>query len=58
MDPQFASLAKDLMVMGGYVDLNIPEATGSLTLTDYQPVYGVHFCLVRIQVWFVAISLI
>ncbi|KAJ5209992.1 hypothetical protein N7491_009803 [Penicillium cf. griseofulvum] len=27
MDPQFASLAKDLEIMGGYVDLNMLEAT-------------------------------
>ncbi|KAJ5425189.1 hypothetical protein N7465_000259 [Penicillium sp. CMV-2018d] len=28
MDPQFASLAKDLVIMGGYVDLHLPA--------DYQ----------------------
>jgi inosine-uridine nucleoside N-ribohydrolase len=27
MDPQFASLAKDLEIMGGYVDLNMSEVT-------------------------------
>ncbi|CAI7580659.1 unnamed protein product [Penicillium bialowiezense] len=36
MDPQFASLAKDLVIMGGYVDLNMLEATGSIMLADYQ----------------------
>ncbi|CAI7594085.1 unnamed protein product [Penicillium manginii] len=36
MDPQFASLAKDLIIMGGYVDLNMLEATGSIMLADYQ----------------------
>lgn len=36
MDPQFASLAKDLVIMGGYVDLNMLEATGSVMLADYQ----------------------
>lgn len=29
MDPQFASLAKDLVIMGGYVDLHLPaESSG------------------------------
>jgi hypothetical protein len=32
----FASLAKDLVIMGGYVDLNMLEATGSIMLADYQ----------------------
>lgn len=36
MDPQFASLAKDLVIMGGYVDLNMLEATGNIMLADYQ----------------------
>jgi hypothetical protein len=36
MDPEFASLAKQLVIMGGYVDLNMLEATGSIMLADYQ----------------------
>ena len=36
MDPQFASLAKDLVIMGGYVDLNMLQATGSVLLADLQ----------------------
>lgn len=36
MDPLFASLAKDLVIMGGYVDLNLLEVTGSVMLADYQ----------------------
>ncbi|OOQ89945.1 inosine-uridine preferring nucleoside hydrolase [Penicillium brasilianum] len=36
MDPDFASLAKQLVIMGGYVDLNMLEATGSIMLADYQ----------------------
>lgn len=36
MDPQFASLAKNLVIMGGYVDLNMLQATGSIMLADYQ----------------------
>ncbi|KAJ5114437.1 hypothetical protein NUU61_000196 [Penicillium alfredii] len=36
MDPQFASLAKNLVIMGGYVDLNMLEATGSIMLADLQ----------------------
>lgn len=36
MDPEFASLAKQLVIMGGYVDVNMLEATGSIMLADYQ----------------------
>ncbi|KAJ5157764.1 uncharacterized protein N7482_008864 [Penicillium canariense] len=36
MDPEFASLAKQLVIMGGYVDLNMLQATGSIMLADYQ----------------------
>ena len=36
MDPNFASLAKELVIMGGYVDLNMLEATGSIMQADYQ----------------------
>lgn len=36
MDPEFASLAKQLVIMGGYVDVNMLEATGSILLADYQ----------------------
>ncbi|GES65826.1 inosine/uridine preferring nucleoside hydrolase [Aspergillus terreus] len=36
MDPQFASLAKQLVIMGGYVDVNMLEATGSILLADLQ----------------------
>ncbi|KAJ6103437.1 hypothetical protein N7486_005864 [Penicillium sp. IBT 16267x] len=36
MDPAFASLAKDLVIMGGYVDLNMLMATGSILLADLQ----------------------
>ncbi|KAI9733639.1 MAG: hypothetical protein M1834_003241 [Cirrosporium novae-zelandiae] len=34
MDPDFASLAKELVIMGGYVDVNLLQATGSLLLED------------------------
>ena len=30
MDPQFASLAKDLVIMGGYVDLHLPAEFGRM----------------------------
>jgi inosine-uridine nucleoside N-ribohydrolase len=51
MDPQFASLAKDLVIMGGYVDLNMLEATGSIMLADYQSdvsilTQSLHICLI------------
>ena len=36
MDPQFASLAKDLVIMGGYVDLNMLQATGNIMQADHQ----------------------
>jgi inosine-uridine nucleoside N-ribohydrolase len=36
MDPEFASLAKNLVIMGGYVDLNMLEATGSIMQADLQ----------------------
>jgi Inosine-uridine nucleoside N-ribohydrolase len=36
MDPEFASLAKNLVIMGGYVGLNMLEATGSIMQADYQ----------------------
>lgn len=34
MDPKFASLAKELVIMGGYVDVNMLEATGSILQAD------------------------
>ncbi|RSL90561.1 hypothetical protein CDV31_015658 [Fusarium ambrosium] len=34
MDPEFASLAKGLVVMGGYVDVMMLQVTGSKTLAD------------------------
>lgn len=33
-DPEFASLAKELVIMGGYVDDNLLQVTGSLLLSD------------------------
>lgn len=36
MDPEFALLAKNLVIMGGYVDLNLLEATGSVMQADLQ----------------------
>ncbi|KAI5294076.1 hypothetical protein KEM52_004737 [Ascosphaera acerosa] len=36
LDPAFASLAKELVIMGGYVDLNMLEVTGSVLLADLQ----------------------
>lgn len=30
MDPQFASLAKDLVIMGGYVDLHLPAESSRM----------------------------
>ena len=33
-DPQFASLAKELVIMGGYVDTNMFQATGDYTEDD------------------------
>lgn len=34
MDDQFASLAKELVIMGGYVDVNMLQATGSVNQAD------------------------
>ncbi|TVY83690.1 Uncharacterized protein LSUE1_G003805 [Lachnellula suecica] len=34
MDEDFASLAKELVVMGGYVDVNMLQATGSVNQAD------------------------
>lgn len=34
LDPHFASLAKELVVMGGYVDVNLLQATGSRLQAD------------------------
>ncbi|KAJ5818803.1 hypothetical protein N7474_004394 [Penicillium riverlandense] len=36
IDPEFASLAKDLVIMGGYVDDNMLQATGSVLQADLQ----------------------
>ncbi|KAI5280143.1 hypothetical protein KEM54_003842 [Ascosphaera aggregata] len=36
LDAGFASLAKELVIMGGYVDLNMLEVTGSVMLADLQ----------------------
>ncbi|KAJ5936278.1 hypothetical protein N7454_005576 [Penicillium verhagenii] len=36
MDERFAELAKELVIMGGYVDLNLLMATGSILLADIQ----------------------
>ncbi|KAI5310419.1 hypothetical protein KEM55_007302 [Ascosphaera atra] len=36
MDPTFASLAKELVIMGGYVDDNMLMVTGSTQLADLQ----------------------
>lgn len=34
MDPEFASLARELVVMGGYVDVNLLQTTGSVMQAD------------------------
>ena len=34
MDPNFAGLAKELVIMGGYVDDNLLEVTGTLNQAD------------------------
>ncbi|KAJ5641401.1 hypothetical protein N7490_005401 [Penicillium lividum] len=36
MDAGFATLAKELVIMGGYVDVNMLMATGSVLLADLQ----------------------
>ena len=40
MDPNFASLAKELVVMGGYVDDNLLQADGSLLQSDINSDVG------------------
>ncbi|KAJ5966906.1 hypothetical protein N7501_003154 [Penicillium viridicatum] len=46
MDPQLASLAKDLVIMGGYVDLHLPadyQVRGNLQYKpDWQPKFQVY----------------
>ena len=42
MDPEFASLAKNLVIMGGYVDLNMLMATGSILQADIQSDVSLH----------------
>lgn len=34
MDSEFASLAKGLVVMGGYIDVNLYQTSGSLNQAD------------------------
>lgn len=34
MDPDFASLAKELIIMGGYLDVNLLQTTGSVMQAD------------------------
>lgn len=34
MDPSFASLAKELVIMGGYVDVNMLQVTGDYMQAD------------------------
>ncbi|KAI7486467.1 nucleoside hydrolase [Hortaea werneckii] len=36
MDPSFASNAKELVIMGGYIDVNLLQTTGSVLLADLQ----------------------
>ncbi|EME40795.1 hypothetical protein DOTSEDRAFT_37549 [Dothistroma septosporum NZE10] len=36
IDPTFAKNAKELVIMGGYLDLNLLETTGSVRLADLQ----------------------
>jgi inosine-uridine nucleoside N-ribohydrolase len=36
LDPQFASLTKELVIMGGYVDVNMLQVTGSMMLAELQ----------------------
>lgn len=36
MDPNFAKNAKELVIMGGYIDANLLQTTGSVLLADLQ----------------------
>ena len=36
MDPSFAKNAKELVIMGGYLDVNLLQTTGSVLLADLQ----------------------
>lgn len=36
LDPNFASNARELVIMGGYLDVNLLMTTGSVLLADYQ----------------------
>ncbi|GAB1727847.1 hypothetical protein NU195Hw_g2167t1 [Hortaea werneckii] len=36
MDPSFASNAKELVIMGGYIDVNLLQTTGTVLLADLQ----------------------
>lgn len=36
IDPNFARNAKELVIMGGYIDVNLLQTTGSLLLADLQ----------------------
>lgn len=36
LDPTFAANARELVIMGGYLDVNLLQTTGSVLLADYQ----------------------
>lgn len=36
MDPSFAANARELIIMGGYIDVNLLQTTGSVLLADLQ----------------------
>jgi inosine-uridine nucleoside N-ribohydrolase len=36
IDPSFAANARELVIMGGYLDVNLLQTTGSVMLADYQ----------------------
>lgn len=41
MDPDFAFLAKELVIMGGYVDVNMYQVTGDYLQADINSDVGV-----------------
>ncbi|KAK5000455.1 hypothetical protein LTR66_000702 [Elasticomyces elasticus] len=41
LDPDFASLAKELVIMGGYIDVNLLEVTGSVLQADISSDVGI-----------------
>lgn len=46
LDPEFASLAKGLVIMGGYLDVTLLQTSGSTLLADLNSDVGfTPFCL-------------